>query len=522
MSIKVFFCYAREDEPLLEKLKSHLRPLQRKGFIDVWYDRNIGAGTEWEREIDKQLDMAQIVLLLVSPDFIDSDYCYSIEMKHALERHERGEAWVIPIILRQSYWQEEPFGKLQVLPTDGRPVRSWPDLDEAFFNVTDGIRKTVKEQFIKQGCAYYEAGQYREALTAIKQSIQIDHHNAQQYKSMGDALSKLGENEEAVNAFERAITLNPKYAIAYNNMAWALNELKRHEEALKACDIAIGLDPNYAPAYRNKGQALYECKNYEEAIKSYNRAILLDPNSSNVYENKGHVLLLLKRYEEALSVYEQAIRLDPHNAKLHNTIATIFRELKRHKEALAAFEEAIRLDPNLIQAYEGKIAVLRNLTRDEESLEVLRKARQIKDTLFLVEVLIESVRINPDTQQRVVILKEKEQERYLFIWVAHEGAYNIAVELQGVVSPKPLPLDLFKNLLDGLEVSVTMAIISDLIDDVFHARLRIKIADKEIEFDARPSDAIALALYSKAPIYVEKHVLEKAGVALENKEESTG
>lgn len=522
MSIKVFFCYAREDEPLLEKLKSHLRPLQRKGFIDVWYDRNISAGTEWEREIDKQLNMAQIILLLVSPNFIDSDYCYSVEMKYALERHERGEALVIPIILRQSYWQEEPFGKLQVLPTDAKPVKSWQDLDEAFFNVADGMRKTIKEQFIKQGSAYYEAGRYEEALTTIKQSIQLDPHNAQQYKSMGDALSKLGKNEEAVKAFERAIALNPKYTIAYNNMAWALNELKRHEEALQACERAIELDPNYAPAYRNKGQVLYECKNYKEALESYNRAILLDPNSSNAYENKGHVLLLLKRYKEALSVYEQAIRLDPHNAKLHSTIATIFRELKRYKEALAAFEEAIRLDPNLIQAYEGKGATLQDLARVDESLEAFKKARQIRDTSFLVEMRIESVRINLDTQQRVVILKEMEQERYLFIWIAHPEAYYIAAKLQGTVSPKPLIHDLFKIVLDGLEASVTMAIIYDLIDDVYQGCIRIKTADKEIEFDARPSDAIALALDSKAPIYVEKHVLEKSGIVLENTEESTG
>src|SRR5713101_4023783 len=104
MSLKIFFCYAREDEALLNKLKTQLRPLQRQGLIEIWHDRDISAGAEWEREIDKHLNTAQIILLLVSPDFMNSDYCYSIEMKRALERHEQGTAKVIPIILSYVHW----------------------------------------------------------------------------------------------------------------------------------------------------------------------------------------------------------------------------------------------------------------------------------------------------------------------------------------------------------------------------------------------------------------------------------
>src|SRR6266851_1717169 len=146
MPVTIFFCYAREDEALLNKLKTHLRPLQRQGLIDVWYDRDISAGTEWEQEIKEHLNSAQIVLLLVSPDFMDSDYCYSVEMKRALERHARGETQVIPIILRSVYWQGV-FGNLQALPTDGKPVKGphWHDQDTALNDVTKGILKAVKQ-----------------------------------------------------------------------------------------------------------------------------------------------------------------------------------------------------------------------------------------------------------------------------------------------------------------------------------------------------------------------------------------
>jgi hypothetical protein len=144
--MNIFFCYAREDEPLLKELKIHLEALRRQGQIEMWYDRDISAGVEWAKEIDRHLDTAQIILLLVSQYFMASDYCYSIEMKKAMKRHDRGEAVVIPIILRPVYFQEAPFGKLQALPTDAIPVKSkrWLDQDEAFFNVAEGIRKVVE------------------------------------------------------------------------------------------------------------------------------------------------------------------------------------------------------------------------------------------------------------------------------------------------------------------------------------------------------------------------------------------
>src|SRR6266851_4048514 len=149
MPVKIFICYARKDEALLNKLKTHLKPLQHVSLIDLWYDREISPGTEWEGEISKQLDLAQIILLLISPDFMNSKYCYSVEMKRAIERHEQGDVRVIPIILRHVYWQKAPFGKLQALPTNVKPVRSWRDPDEAFFNIVQGIYDAA-EQISKQ------------------------------------------------------------------------------------------------------------------------------------------------------------------------------------------------------------------------------------------------------------------------------------------------------------------------------------------------------------------------------------
>jgi hypothetical protein len=151
MPVKIFFCYAREDEALRQGLEKQLRALRRQGIIHVWHDRDISAGSEWAHEIDTHLNNAQIILLLVSPDFMDSDYCYGIEMRRAMERNERGEAQVVPIILRPIYWQGAPFSKLQALPTDAIPIMSskWHNLDEAFFDVAEGIRKAVEKRLSK-------------------------------------------------------------------------------------------------------------------------------------------------------------------------------------------------------------------------------------------------------------------------------------------------------------------------------------------------------------------------------------
>jgi hypothetical protein len=143
--INVFISYAHEDEPLLGELLKHLGILQRLGVISSWHDRKITAGSEWKGQIDGHLDSAGVILLLVSADFIASDYCWDVELKRALERHDRGEARVIPVILRHVDWDAAPFGRLQAVPTDGRPVTDWPHRDEAFADVAKHIRTAVEQ-----------------------------------------------------------------------------------------------------------------------------------------------------------------------------------------------------------------------------------------------------------------------------------------------------------------------------------------------------------------------------------------
>lgn len=138
--VKAFISYSHKDEALRKELENHLAILQRSGVIEMWHDRRIIAGSNLDSAISEQLESAQIILLLISADFLASDYCYDIEMGRAMEKHHDGSAVVIPVILRPCDWSSSPFGKLLATPKDGKPVTMFGNQDEAFTDVAKGVR----------------------------------------------------------------------------------------------------------------------------------------------------------------------------------------------------------------------------------------------------------------------------------------------------------------------------------------------------------------------------------------------
>lgn len=141
--LNVFYCYSHKDAQLRERLDIHLRPLKLQGLINTWSDLDLRVGGDWESEITSHLNSADITLLLVSADFIASDYCYGIEMKRALERHDAGLTRIIPIILKPCNWQGTPIARIQALPNSGQPITSWSDMEAAFADVVVGIQQII-------------------------------------------------------------------------------------------------------------------------------------------------------------------------------------------------------------------------------------------------------------------------------------------------------------------------------------------------------------------------------------------
>ncbi|EAO2686678.1 toll/interleukin-1 receptor domain-containing protein [Salmonella enterica] len=137
------FSYSHADEALRNELEKHLSPLKRMGKITTWHDRCIIPGQEFENQIDLYFSQADIILLLISSDFIASDYCYQVEMTNALERHNRGEAVVIPVILRECDWHQLPFGRIMAATIDGKPITKFASHDDGYVQVAGAVSRTI-------------------------------------------------------------------------------------------------------------------------------------------------------------------------------------------------------------------------------------------------------------------------------------------------------------------------------------------------------------------------------------------
>lgn len=144
MPAKVFISYAHADETLRDRLGVHLKPMIREGLIDPWHDRQLLPGADFANEIDENLEAADLILFLASPDSLASEYCYEIELTRALQRHEAGEAKAVSIILDHCGWKHTPLAKFVVLPKDGKPVMKHPNHNEAFVEIADELRRLLK------------------------------------------------------------------------------------------------------------------------------------------------------------------------------------------------------------------------------------------------------------------------------------------------------------------------------------------------------------------------------------------
>jgi hypothetical protein len=148
--VKLFISYSHCDEQAKNELCKHLSPLKRMGLISAdWHDRKIQPGDKWEPVISENLKTADIIIFVVSIDFINSNYCYDIEMEAALDRAADGAAIVVPVIARSCMWKNTKFGPFQALPTDGKAITTWEDQDEALSIVAEGIQK-VAERLLSQ------------------------------------------------------------------------------------------------------------------------------------------------------------------------------------------------------------------------------------------------------------------------------------------------------------------------------------------------------------------------------------
>jgi hypothetical protein len=217
--------------------------LKRQGVIEAWHDRRITAGEEFDGAIGEHVENDDIIVLLVSPDFLASSYCYDIEMTRAMERHEAREAIVIPVILRACEWHHAPFGKLTATPPDGRPVTQWPDKDQAFLEVAKAIRKAAERlnggagspagpisvsrpQVIEQvsGAAGVAVASPRSSNLALSKRFTDRDKDAFRIEAFDyiasyfeNSLAELGKRNDGIEGAFRRVDANRFFATAYRD-----------------------------------------------------------------------------------------------------------------------------------------------------------------------------------------------------------------------------------------------------------------------------------------------------------------
>lgn len=235
---KVFYSYSHRDERLRDDLARHLSLLRRQGLITEWHDRGIGPGTEWEGQIDTHLNEADIILFLVSSDFIASDYCYDIELNRAMERHESREACVIPIILRPVDWTGTPFAKLQALPRDAKPVTSWENQNEAFQDISQAIRRKIEElrngstgEQTQRGAMREQSGEERRQRIPQAKPFVVFEGTVE-----GLQVRNVGE-ETAINVRVREFTVNSSLSCTIRPES--IPTLTRGESRTVRCDVLV-------------------------------------------------------------------------------------------------------------------------------------------------------------------------------------------------------------------------------------------------------------------------------------------
>jgi hypothetical protein len=227
--VSIFISYSHADENYRAELEKHLTMLKKQGLVSIWHDRRIEAGDNFELKIEENLLSADLILLLVSSGFLASGYCYEIEMKKALARNEKGEARVIPVILRACDWKNSPFGMLLAAPKDGKPVNKHPDIDEAYLEIVEVIRsalpatKSVTRTDAPSEHTVKTTGP-RSSNIYIKKKVtdeEKDKHRVDAFEYMAtffeNSLGELNRRNPSITNFFRRIDANQFTATIYSN-----------------------------------------------------------------------------------------------------------------------------------------------------------------------------------------------------------------------------------------------------------------------------------------------------------------
>ena len=401
--VRVFYSYAHKDEALLDQLDQHLSPLRRQGLIEPWHDRDIRAGQEWSQAIEDHLDASQLVLLLISPAFIASEFCYNIELPQAMARHDRRQAQVIPIHLRPVNWKGASFAKLQALPPDAKAVSAWDNEDVAFTTIAAGIQRAAESiRGVGDNAPIVHApltpntpmrhGRRRMALALLMIIIAAAggycYLQVRQVKPLlaeGKRQLSIGRYAQAKTAYQQAGEQGwyGRWAAGLGLQKASIYDFENGEfraaEVRRRIDLILEQRPNDPHAYLFKGDLAYIGGDLDEAAAFYQQAMQHDPNLAQAYFNLGVIHDRRGNANAALSMYQQAIERAPQHSPYLNNLAHAYAQRQRYEEAIENYKRALSFAPDLLITYFDLARIYRRRNNAKLALRYLRQGAQKLD-----------------------------------------------------------------------------------------------------------------------------------------------
>ena len=295
--LKVFCSYSHRDEHYLEILKTWLVGLERDGLIEEWHDRMITPGQEWDKTIAENLETSDMVLLLVTPHFMASQYIYEKEISQAVENHSRGKARVVPIMLRPSPpLAGTPFGKLQALPKDGKPITTWANQDQAWLDVLKGIQQAVEELIFKREAPEPEESSEQIYREAVEEAWTDGELHSRKVERLSDLAGEHELSTASASAIEREVMGDTKEAI-----------LERQERAAREKERKERLEELYTRA-----RGLHRDQEWQAVIDVFKEIHAEDPvhpDPEELLTSAREALEVVEREQNALRRYHEAVEL---------------------------------------------------------------------------------------------------------------------------------------------------------------------------------------------------------------------